>query len=113
MIHDLHRLVGFRKLHNWKSIELVAQPNITILKGNEIPLELGAVTTILKSRRNTESVPHPPNYLSITHIDIGYSPTVAIGDNKYTVLFIDHAIRKNFLYGLSSLTNKLIRQVFE
>jgi len=54
---QLHRYFGFRNLKNWMDLQQTGQDTIKIVKGNELPLELGDVANIRHSRRNTIPIP--------------------------------------------------------
>jgi len=112
-IHQLHRYIGFRTLKNWHSLIDVGQPTIDIINDGTPPLELGDVANIRTSRRNTTPIPHPPNFLDVVHLDIGYGDCKAVGGAKYVILLVDQATRFSWVYALRSLNHKEIISVLQ
>jgi hypothetical protein len=69
-VPQLHRYLGFRQLKNWSSILDIAQENISLnLNHGDIPIELGNVANLKKSRANKTPVPCPKHFLSRVHMD--------------------------------------------
>ena len=102
-VPQLHRYLGFRQLKNWSSILDIAQENISLnLNHGDIPIELGNVANLKKSRANKTPVPRPKHFLSRVHMDIGYGDCVAVGGSKYCVLLVDRATRYTWIYGLKN-----------
>jgi len=113
-IPELYRYVGFRQLKNWSSILDVAQENISInFNHGDIPVELGNVANIKKSRRNKIPIARPPNFLARVHMDIGYGDCKAVGGARYCALLVDRATRQTFIYGIKSLTHAALVAVFK
>jgi len=114
MVPELYRYFGFRQLKNWTSILDVAQENISInLNHGDIPIELGNVANIKKSRRNKVPIARPPHFLSRVHMDIGYGDCRAVGGVRYCDLFVDRATREMFIYGLKTLTHNSLIAAFQ
>ena len=70
-----------------------------------VPLELGDVANLRRSRRTSTPVPRPPQFLSTVHMDIGYGDCVAIGGSRYTLMLVDRATRFRWIYSIKSLTH--------
>ena len=113
-IPELHRYIGFRQLKDWNSILNVAQPKISfVTTNNDIPLELGDVANIKKSRRNTSPIPRPPAFLDVVHCDIAYGDCKAIGGARFCLILVDRATRYCWIYALKSLCHTNIIKVFQ
>lgn len=67
------------------------------LNHGDIPVELGNVANLKKSRANKTPVPRPKHFLARVHMDIGYGDCVAVGGSKYCVLLVDRATRYNWI----------------
>jgi len=113
-VPQLHRYLGFRQLKNWSTILDIAQENISLnLNHGDIPVELGNVANLKKSRANKTPVPRPKHFLSRVHMDIGYGDCVAVGGSKYCVLLVDRATRYTWIYGLKNLTHESLTSVLQ
>ena len=113
-VQELHRYLGFRQLKNWSSVLDIAQENISInFHHGDVPIELGNVANIKKSRRNKTPIARPPNFLSRVHMDIGYGDCKAVGGARYCTLFVDRATRQIFIYGLKTLTHTALTAAFQ
>jgi hypothetical protein len=113
-VPELFRYFGFRQLKNWSSILDVSQENISInFHHGDVPLELGNVANIKKSRRNKTPIERPSQFLSRVHMDIGYGDCKAVGGVRYCAVLVDRATQQIFLYGLKSLTHKALTGVFQ
>jgi hypothetical protein len=113
-IPELHRYIGFRQLKDWSSVLAVAQPTISFNTSNQdVPLELGDVANVKKSRRNTSPIPRPPTFLDVVHCDIGYGDCKAVGGARFCLILVDHATRYSWIYALKSLCHTNIIKVFQ
>jgi hypothetical protein len=74
-----HRYLGFRTLRDFKILNETGNGNTSIINNGVVPLELGNVANLRRSRRTSTPVPRPPQFLSAVHMDIGYGDCVAIG----------------------------------
>jgi hypothetical protein len=76
-VPQLHRYMGFRKPKDWNEILELSQENVTLsLDDGVVPLELGDVANIKRSRRNKTPIPRPPKFLAAVHMDIGYGDSM-------------------------------------
>ncbi len=99
---------------NWSSILDIAQDNISLsLNHGEIPVELGNVANLKKSRGNKIPIPCPQHFLDHVHMDIGYGDCQAVGGSKYCVLLVDRSTRYNWIYGLKNLSHESLTAVLQ
>ena len=76
-------------------------------------MEIGTVATMPKQKRNTTPLEKPNTLGSIVHMDIGYGDCVSVGGFRYTILFVDRATSRGYLYGLKSLIQEEIIENFD
>ena len=76
-------------------------------------MEIGTVATMPKQKRNTTPLEKPNTLGSIVHMDIGYGDCVSVGGFRYTILFVDRATSRGYLYGLKSLIQEEIIETFD
>ena len=71
------------------------------------------MATMPAKRRNTTPLDKPNSLGSIVHMDIGYGDCISVGGFRYTLLFVDRATSRGYLYGLKSLTQKELLDIFD
>ncbi len=74
-------------------------------------LDLGDMSTIRKSPRNTTPVPRPPIFGDVIYMDIVFGPDNSIGNVHYAILFTDRFSRMTYLYPLQNLTMDIQKQL--
>ena len=74
-------------------------------------LDLGDVTTIDKSKRNTSPLPLPKHLGDVVHMDIIFGSNTAINGVKYSLFIVDRATRFKFLYPLKSLKDDILQAI--
>jgi hypothetical protein len=74
-----------------------------LISTSGFPISLGFYTTIPKAPRGKEIDGTLSRYLDIVHIDIAFGDCALIGGYKYALIFVDHTMRYNWMFGLKSL----------
>ena len=106
-VPQLHSYMGFRKPRDWKEILALCQDTVDLsFDSGDVPLDLGNVANIKRSRRNKTPIPRPRKFLDAVQTDIGYGDCRAIGGAKYCIILVDRATRYTWLYSLKSLTHE-------
>jgi hypothetical protein len=83
-----------------------------LIDTGEFPISLGLYTTIPKAPRGKAINQTLSCYLDIVHIDIMFRDCASIGGYKYALIFVDHATRYNWMFGLKSLQQEDILAAF-
>jgi hypothetical protein len=99
---ELHRITGCRRFHNYHHIIDTSKDGHLIDTG-EFPISLGSYTTIPKAPRGKLIDRTLSYYLDIVHADITFQDCASIGGYKHALVFVNHATRYNWTFGLKSL----------
>jgi hypothetical protein len=111
-IPQLSRYYGFQSLKNWDTLHDVCVPNFSFIQSGEMPVELGNVANIKKSRSNKNPIDCPKDFMEVVHCDIGYRDTKSVGNGAaYCMVFVDCATCYTWIYPLKSLTHTSLKAV--
>ena len=105
---DLHRLLGGRKLSNYKDLEslyegLHVDSTVDSHPGHLDDITEGELTN--QHRRNRQKTARrPTRRLEKVHMDIGYGAGPGPGGARYTLLLVDGYSRHTHVYGLNGLS---------
>jgi hypothetical protein len=108
---ELHCITGCWCFRNYQHI-IVTSKDGHLIDTGEFPLLLGSYTTILKAPCGKSIDPTLSYYLDIVHINIAFGDCVSIGGYKYALVFVGHATRYNWMFGLKSLQHDNILAAF-
>ena len=71
-------------------------------------LDPGEIASLRAADRNTNPFPLPDNIGDISHVDIDFGPTRAIGGALYVLTLVDKRSRHTFIYPLRNLKSDLL-----
>jgi hypothetical protein len=107
----LHQITGCHCFCNYCHI-INASKDGHVINTGEFPISLGLYTVIPKASRGKAIDRTLSHYLDIVHIDILFGDCSLIGDYKYTLIFVNGAMRYNWKLGLKSLQHEDILAAF-
>ncbi len=110
-MEELHHALGCRCFRNYKHT-IQASLDGHWVDGGELPLALGAYTTVPKAPRGSSINRENSCFLDIVHIDIVFGDCVAPGGYCYALIFVDRAPRYNWVFGLKDLSSDSILSAF-
>ena len=84
--------------------------HITFTDPNPV-IDIGQVSTIDKSKKNTEPLGLPPNFGDVIHLDILYGAGVAHGGIKYALYLVDRSTRYKCIYPLKHLGEDVLTKI--
>jgi hypothetical protein len=70
------------------------------LDGGEFPISISTYTTVSKAPWCGVIDQEESCYLDMIHVDIAFGDCVALGGYRYALIFVDQAIRYNWVFGL-------------
>ena len=105
---DLHRYFGFRTLKNIKYFITVSKPTVQIIDAGDIPLEIGALSHIQRTTRNTLPLQRPNAFFDVAHMDIAYGDVTAPGAIKYSLIIVDRKTRFTYTLPLKNCKGESI-----
>jgi len=109
----LRASVGFRRVDTIKSHLSTLYKDTVCLDNSpaDAVLDVGDLSNIRKSPRNTTPVVRPETFGDVIHMDIVFGPDVAIGNVHYGLLFTDRFSRMTYVYPLQNLTSDIRKQL--
>jgi hypothetical protein len=109
----LHASVGFCQVDTIKSLLATLYQDTVLLDSSpaDAVLDLGDLSNLRKSSRNTMPVLHPKSFGNVLHMDIVFGPDIAIGNAHYGLLFTDRLSRMTYIYPLQNLTSDIRKQL--
>ncbi len=110
-LEELHRALGCRYFCNYKHI-IQASLDDHWVDGGGFLLALGTYTTIPKALRGSAIDRENSCFLGVVHVDIAFGDCIAPGGFHYALIFVDHATRYNWVFGLKDLSSDSILSAF-
>ncbi len=108
---ELHCITGCRCFRNYRHI-IDASKDGHLIDTGEFPISLGSYTTIPKAPHCKLIDQMRSYYLDIVHVDIAFGDCASVGGYKYASVFVNHATRYNWTFGLKSLEHDDIIAAF-
>ena len=109
-VDQLQRRLGFRNVHHiLKQLKQTSKPNFSISSTDLEPImDLGSMSTVDKSNRNTTPINLPSKFGDVVHMDILYGSATAHGQIKYALYLIDRATRYKSIYPIKDLSTDIL-----
>ena len=108
---ELHCALGCRRFRNYKHF-LQTSLDGKWINGGELPLLLGAYTTIPKAPHGSAINCEQSFFLNIVHVDIAFGDCVLVGGFQSSLIFFDRVTRYNWVFGLKDLSKESILSAF-
>jgi len=109
LIDQMQKGFGFRNVKSIiKEIQQTSNNFRLSTLDKEPILDLGEVSTIDKSKRNTNPLDLPKHLGDVVHMDIIFGSNTAINGIKYSLFIVNRATRFKFLYPLKSLKDDIL-----
>ena len=110
---QFHRRFGFWNIHKiLPIIKSACKHNFHIYSTNTEPIQdIGAFSTVDKSKRNTTPVDLPPKFGDTMHMDIVLGAKTAINGIEYGLFIVDRATRYKTILPLKNLTSDILFQL--
>ena len=86
----------------------MSKPTVTIVDAGDIPLEIGAVSTLYKTNRNASPVERSTSYFNVAHMDIANGNIITHVGIKYALIIVDRQTRFTYTLPLKNCKGESI-----